>query len=236
MASSIHHESAGIDRIVERQMRNWELAQAQRGAVPLSGGRQVADFIAISRAVGLPGREVATLLNLKLGWPMFDREILQAMAGDDECRRQLYESMDERDLTWLESLVEGMSGSRGHRDDYFSRLSETILSLARKGNAIFLGRAADLILPRDVGLRVRIHARRDFCVASYARSKNVTPDRAAREIEEIEHERARFIRHHFGMEVNDPGRCDIFLNMERFTVQQAADVILSALRAKGTIS
>jgi hypothetical protein len=236
MAGSVHHQSPGIDRIVERQMRNWELAQTRRGVVPLSGDRQVADFIAISRAVGLPGREVATLLSLKLGWPLFDREILQAMAGNDDCRRQLYESMDERDLNWLESLIEGMSGGRGVLDDYFNRLSETILSLAGKGHAIFLGRAADLILPQQVGLRVRIQAGRDFCVTSYAKSKQVSLERAARIIEEIEHERARFIRHHFGKEVNDPARCDIFLNMERFTVQQAADLILSALRVKGTIS
>lgn len=236
MASSTHTESLGIDRLVERQMRNWELARQQRGPLPLNGERQVAEFITISRAVGLPGREVATLLGLKLGWPIFDREILQTMAGDDDYRRQIYEALDERDLNWLESFLSGMSGANGHREDYFQRLSETVLSLARKGHAIFLGRAADLILPPDIGLRVRISAGREFCVKSYRHSTHVSQEKATRDVDEIEHERARFVRHHFKIDVNDPARNDIILNMEQFTIQQVADVILSVLRVKGTIS
>lgn len=236
MASSIHTESPQIDSVVERQMRNWELARQQRGPIPVDGQRQVAEFITISRAVGLPGREVASLLNLKLGWPMFDREILQAMAGDDECRRQIYEVMDERDLGWLETILKGMRAGVDGREDYFRRLSETVLALARKGHTIILGRAADLILPKDIGLRIRITASRNHCVKSYADLKGVSLEKAAKDVEEIEHERARFVRHHFHIEVNDPSRNDLTFNMERFTVQQVADIILAALRTKGVIS
>ena len=236
MASSIHTDSPQIGRVVERQMRNWELARQQRGPIPVDGERQVAEFIAISRAVGLPGREIATLLNLKLGWPMFDREILQAMAGDDECRRPIYETMEERVLSWLESFLQGTRTSAEGREDYFHRLTETVLALARKGHTIILGRAADLILPRGIGLRVRITASREHCVKSYAELKGIPIDKATKAVEEVEHERARFVRHHFQIEVNDPSRNDLIFNMERFTVQQVADVILAALRTKGIIS
>ena len=43
---------AALAKLVERQMRNWELAKTQRLAVAEPQRREVEDFIAISLAVG----------------------------------------------------------------------------------------------------------------------------------------------------------------------------------------
>lgn len=235
MTHALQSEPSGLGRIVERQMRNWEISRQQVGDTACTTERPVQEFIAISRAVGLPGGEVAALLNLRLGWPTFDREILQAMAGSDELRRELYEALDERDLNWLETILQGMAFGPVRRDDYYQRLCESILGLARKGHAVFIGRAADLILPQGVGLRVRITATRDFCIRSYANERGLTYEKAVREVEEIEHERARFIRHHFHIEASEQSRHDLILNMERFTAHQVADVIMATLRARGVV-
>lgn len=224
-----------MSRVVEKQMRNWEIARQQQddGFAPRAG--PVMDFIALSRSMGLPGEEIAAQLHQKLGWPIFDREILHAMAGDDECRRQLYDAMDERDLGWLEEFLQSVSFGAAGKDDYFHRLTETVLSLARKGHTIFLGRATDMILPREMGLRVRLTASRAFCIKQYARAKGIDPGQARREVEEIEHERARFIRHHFRVEAGDPARHDLTINLEFITPHQAVELIDSALRVKGII-
>ncbi len=236
MTSQLKSESIGIDRMVERQLRNWELARQQQSVSARQPGQQVAEFIAISRAVGLPGNEICSLLNLRLGWPVFDREILQAMSGENAWRQELYESMDERDLSWMEEFVRAMSMGYGVRDDYFNQLTETILTLARNGHAIFLGRAADLILPRGGGLRVRITATREHCIEAYAKERGLNFEKAVREVEEIEHERARFIRHHFNIEASEQARHDLIINMEVFNAHQAADIIMTALRSRGIIA
>lgn len=236
MGSTIKSETPGIGRIIERQLRNWELARQQKAAPARQPGQQVAEFITISRAVGLPGNEISSLLNLRLGWPIFDREILQTMAGDKEYQKEVYEAMDERDLSWLEEFLSSMSLGHGGRDDYFNRLSETILALARNGNAIFLGRAADLILPRGVGLRVRLTASREHCIEAYAKEHGLNFEKAVREVEEIEHERARFIRYHFNIEASEQARHDLIINMEVFNAHQAADIIMTALRSRGIIA
>ncbi|HKQ49047.1 MAG TPA: cytidylate kinase-like family protein [Phycisphaerae bacterium] len=227
--------SPTMSRVVEKQMRNWEIARQQQdgGSAPRAGS--VMDFIAISRSVGLPGEEIAAQLHAKLGWPVFDREILQAMAGDDECRRQLYDAMDERDLGWMEEFLQSVTFGAAGKDDYFHRLRETVLSLARKGHSIFLGRATDMILPREMGLRVRFTASRDYCVKQFAKTKNIAEDQARREVEDIEHERARFIRHHFRVEAGEPSRHDLTINLEFMPVLQAVDLVHSALRIKGII-
>ena len=95
-------------RVVERQMRNWELARSQRLKLPEPKRQEVEDFVCVSRRVATPGaEEVAARLGKKLGWPVFDKEILEAMAGDDFYRQQIYANMDQRDLSWTEDESNG---------------------------------------------------------------------------------------------------------------------------------
>ena len=74
---------------------------------------------------------------------------------------------------------------------------ESVLALARQGPAIFLGRAADLILPHDRGLRVRLLAPEETRVSEHARQGGCDEDAARTSIGTVEQERTDFIRHHF---------------------------------------
>jgi len=238
MATRLTRTDRDFGHIVEKQMRNWELAHGPKKDSPVSRGLQpVEQFISLSRAVGLPGDTIAEQLHERLGWPVFDREILLAMAGEDHYRERIYESLDERDTSWLEDFCQALSQGRHiSREDYFARLTETVVALARKGNAIFLGRATDLILPKDTGLRVRLAASRDFCIHQYATSKKLTYDSAAAQLEQIEHERARFLRNHFHVEASEHTRHDLIINMERFDVPQAVELILTAMKVRNIVT
>jgi len=221
-------------------MRNWELlARAQRAAdEPRTDkpARGVFDFVSISREIGSGGFEVAATLGERLGWPVFDKQILQAMAGDDKVRARLYEAMDERDETWLESVMRWLMQGELRRDDYFHRLSETVLALARQSHAVFLGRGTDLILPREAGLRVRIVAPEKQRVQTLARRNGWDAKAAAAELERIGAERTDFIRNHFGKDEADPLRFDLTLNTGRMTPAQAVELIVYVLRRRGVIA
>ena len=227
-----------LSRLVEKQMRNWELARHARHAKPKAVSAQmppVRDFVAISRTVASGGRKVAVLVGNRLGWPVFDREILQAMAGDDRVRAQLYEHMDERDESWLEDALHWVIEGELRKDNYFCRLTETVLALARKGPAIFLGRAADLVLPRDHGLRVRVIAPLEQRVQTFATLTNTTPAIARPEVERIDEQRVDFRRHHFGPHANEDTRHDLLINLGSFTTEQAVELITAALRIRGLL-
>lgn len=217
---------------LERQMRNWELSKQVAQERPAPPVPSVQEFITISRTAGLPAGEYAAALAERLGWPWFDKEILHAMAGNDVYRRRLYESMDERDLGWLESVLRVYDADGAGRDDYFHRLRTTVLTLARKSPAIFLGRAADLILPDRAGLRVRLEASAEFCARAFAQDHGITEKEAERRLHETERERAQLIRRHFHVDAASPLRYDLILNMQRLSVPQAADITLAALNAR----
>ncbi len=227
-----------VFRIVEKQMRNWELARAQRVESPpdTQPAEQTADFVCISRTVGSGGSRVGTLLGERLGWPVFDREILQAMAGDDRVRAQLYEEMDERDESWLEETLRWVIGGELRQEDYFYRLTETVLAIARQGPAVFLGRAVDQILPPERGLRLRITAPRARRVATLSQRDKLSEEQAQAEVERIDRERDEFRKQHFGKTADDPADYDLTLNLDRLLPELAVDVIIAALRARAIIA
>jgi len=222
-----------VAKAVERQMRNWELGRAQRVDTPDPKRRAVEPFITLSRSVGADGGEIAALLGRELDWPVFDKELLDAMAGDDAVRRRIYASMDERDVGWCEEALRSLVAGQFARNDYFHRLTETVLSLARQGRGIFLGRGADLILPRGVGLRVRLIAPRAACVERFAREHDLDRDEAAADVERRENERDEFIRRHFHVDPNDPARYDLTINLERFASRSVVSTILTARTMAG---
>lgn len=228
--------SLEINRLIERQLRNWELARQQRLAEPAPRDpRRVEPFVAISREVGCDAPELVQRLGEKLGWPVFDKELLAAMAGDDQVRRKLYERMDERDASWLESVLKALIRGDFSRNDYFSRLSETVLALARQGSAVFLGRGCHHILPAGYGLCVRLVAPLEKRIAAWSRRFGLDAKAARAQVEKITHERDEYLRRHFLGEPTDPSAFDLVINVDRFSPDQTLELLLCTLRLRGLI-
>ncbi|MFH1746666.1 MAG: cytidylate kinase-like family protein [Planctomycetota bacterium] len=226
-----------IARVVEKQMRMWELARAQRpGPEQTRPTRQVEEFVTISRQVGAGGHDVASRLATRLDWPVFDREILQAMAGDDQVRTRLYESLDERDRSWLEDALRWALQKEFRKDDYFRHLGKTILTVARQGHAIFLGRGADLMLPRERGLRVHLFAPQEVCVQRFAQRHNLDEAQARTDSARLQRDRTDFLRRYFGNATVLPERHDIVLNTATLEIDHVVELIMTALRNRGIVT
>lgn len=225
--------NADIARAVERQMRNWEIARSQHlEKHPPTGAPIVADFVTVSRMVGSGGGSVARALGKRLGWPVFDRDVLQHMAGDEGWRKELYERLDERDVGWIEEILRWvLLGDRGSQG-YVRQLTETMLALARQGSAIFLGRGAEMILPPDAGLRVRIIAPPDQCIAHLAQRQGLSDADARAEFDRIQTQRDEYMRTYFQVKPGGAPQHDVVLSMRNFDVDAAVDVILAARAAR----
>lgn len=220
-------------QILERQMRLWEFGRGVKHDKEATTTAKVKPFVAVGRAVGLPGLRLSHMLGEKLGWPIYVRQVLQAMAGDDEEKKRVYASMEGRDMRWFEEMVRSMGSAHLSQDDYFRRLKGTVLALAKADKAVFLGRAADMILPQDVGFRVQLTASRNFCLKSFIEQTGMSAEEATRKVADIERERKDFLRNHFNIDSHDPSRFDMIINMERFTEDQAIRLILAALEMRG---
>lgn len=236
MAIRTQSEKGVSAQMLERQMRNWEIArtQNQQSSERVKSEKTVQEFVTISRSVGLPGAYLATKLHDRLGWPVYDRGILLAMAGDDVCRAKLFEVLDEREENWVETFMRGlMQPNFVSREAYSEKLVETVAMLSRTAPGIFIGRGVDLILPQDVGLRVRLSASREFCARAYSKDCNMSIEAATREIDAIERDRARYIKHNFHVSPCEAERFDLVINLERLTIDEAIEIVEGILRSRG---
>lgn len=226
-----------LAKIVEKQMRNWEIAREQMRKPPRGAESPGAfHFVTVSRAVGCGGSDVAHRLAEQLGWPCFDKDILHHMAGDDLMRKRLYEKMDTHDTRWLESVLRTLLQGDYRKEDYFQRLSETVLALVSQGPGVFVGRGVDFLLPQERGLRVRFFAPYEQRVAAYAELHHCDKELARAAIAREEHEREELFARHFARQKADPTRFDLLINLGRVSPTDAIAILLMALRARGIIA
>jgi cytidylate kinase len=218
--------------MIEKQMRNWEFTKSRHPQHPASGAK-LHEFVTLSQSVGAGGDVIAQRLADALGWPLFDKKLLLVMAHDDVVRAQIYASLDERDMNWIEEMTRILMEADFRKNDYFHRLTETVLCLARQSHAVFLGRGTDQILPKGSGLRVRIVAPRAERIARYSRQHNLTEKDAIEEIGRIEQEQAQWLKHHFHIARDDCERFDLVVNAGTFSVEQATQFILGAMKKRG---
>src|SRR6516225_3924809 len=228
--------SPALAEAVVRADQHWQArhqeadAGSQKAAAP-------AFTIALSRQAGTYGAAIARAVADRLGWPVYDSELMQQIANDLGVRQGLVSNMDERHVSWLTEYLEGLSPHQGVSEYAFMRrLLETLLSLAARGNCVIVGRGATKVLPAATTLRVRIVAHREPRIDAVQREHGISRDEAARRVEATDRERDEFVREYFGMDATDPENYDLVLNAARFPIEQSAELIIEALDRRRALS
>jgi hypothetical protein len=187
--------------------------------------------IALTREAGTPGVELAREIGRRHHWPVYDRELIERIASEMGHHANLLDSLDEKHRSWLLEAVQSLTlAGPVSEAKFIRRLVETVLSLGAIGHCVIVGRGAAQILPPESTLRVRLVAAKEDRVAAAQRKRDLTRVQAERWVEETDRERARFVAEHFHKDPSDPSRYDLVLNMSRWSVEEAADLVLDALK------
>jgi cytidylate kinase len=207
-----------------RAHQHW---QERHGAA--SGSVPTAFTIAVSRETGTYGAAIARVVANRLGWPVYDRELLQRIADDMGVRRTLLESVDERQEGWLsECLARLFAVPEVNEVAYFRQLLETLLSLASHGECVIVGRGATIALPRATTLRVRVVAPLEHRIKAVQFEHSISVKEATERVETTDRERNRFIASHFHIDPTDAANYDVVVNSERFSTEECADFVIAA--------
>lgn len=216
---------------IERARRHWQAGH--RAATRPTSEAEAAPrpfTIAFSREAGTNGPAIARAVGERLGWPVYDRELLQKIAEEMGLHTKLVESVDEKQMSWLRECVRTFSAAPSISETAFVRhLVETLLSLAAHGECVIVGRGAAVVLPAETTLRVRLVGATRERVESIRQRFGITRPEAEAWIEKTDRERARFVQDHFQKDPNDPRHYDLVLNSSRFSVEECAEFIVNAL-------
>ena len=130
-----------------------------RAAARRPGSSARFQNICISREAGAGGGAIARMVGQRLGWKVFDHELLEAIAHRMELPIDDVRTFDELAPSviqdWLLPLREEHYAPQ---EAYLDHLAKLIEAIGRAGQSVLVGRGAGFLLPRETTLSVRIIA------------------------------------------------------------------------------
>lgn len=214
-----------IEELVTQQIRRSEAAHER---IEGAGETCTCSIITISRTMGSGARIIAGKLATDLGWSLWDKDLLEAIAEDAHVSHKIAESFDERKRSEIEIFVRNFLGEYEVGGFIYAKhLAKAVASVAKLGNAIILGRGANVLLPS--ALNIRIDASEDVRVRNMMQYENLTNDEAVKKIRQSDIDRNRFMIHTFGKEKVENAYFDLSIWMDEFTNDDAVYIIKAAI-------
>jgi len=215
-----------IEALAVERLRESEAARRQR----IKAGQVIVNpVITISRTAGSGGRIIARKLADDLGFSLWDKELIDAIARRSEMPSEIVEAFDEKTISEVELLIYAVLGKyelTGFM--YLKHLTRIAAAVASVGNAVILGRGVNFLLPH--ALNVRLDASLDIRIANMMRYESDDRETAEHKIVKSDKERERFVKRTFGAERVKAFHYDVSLWMDKFTAPGAAEIIKAAYR------
>ncbi len=228
---SFLNPSAHLEAGVLNAEAHWQARRATEDRTTAGSSSPAACTIAISRAAGTNASAIAARLGERLGWAVYDRELLRHIAEQMGLSARLLESVDEKRTNWLTGYLEAFATEHSvSAGAYLFNLTKVVLSLAAHGECILVGRGLAHFLPPEKTLRVRLVAPLADRIADMQQRNGLGHEDAARRVETIDRDRQNFVNDHFHKDTTDPTLYDVLLNTARFSVDECAELIEQALR------
>lgn len=214
-----------IEELVMEQMRR---SAAAHGKIGESGKSCKCNVITISRTMGSGARIIAGKLVAEIGWSLWDKDLLEAIAEDAHISSKVAEAFDEHTSSDIALFIRSVLGEHEVGGFlYVKHLARAVAAVEKMGNAIILGRGASMLLPH--ALNVRIDASEEIRIRNMMQYENLIRGDAAHRIKESDRERRKFMLQTFGKEKVENARFDLSLEMDEFTNDDAVHIIRAAL-------
>jgi hypothetical protein len=186
--------------------------------------------IAVSREAGASGKSVAVEIGRQLGWPVYDREIMEKIGEQVRHPASHIEGVDERSVSWLEDCMANLlTEYRISATSYLKKLIGVVRGLGLIGHCVIVGRGANHILPAATTLRLRIVSAMPDRIKATATRYGLAEKEAIRRLTHIDRDRTEFVRANFNADPAAPEQYDVILNSSRLSVTECARVAINVL-------
>lgn len=187
-----------------------------------AGGVTIAAQLAAQLRAGEEGED--------LPWAAFDKTLLDAVLMDQDLPSRLKRYMPEDRISPVNALLGEIFGLHPSTLALFQKTNETMLRLAHLGHVILVGRGANLVtahLAHALHVRLVCSLERGIQRTMAARSCS------EREAEDIvlreDRARARYVKQHFGVDIEDPRHYHLIVNTDRFTDDEVVDLLANTV-------
>ena len=196
--------------------------------------------ITVSRQIGSGGSAIATRVAEALGYRLYDRQLLLDSAEYIGVIPETLERVDEQHhgvvYSTLSTLTSLTSGPKMTEEGFQIIVSDLIREIARVGDAVIVGRAAQCIL-RGYSPTFHVHVVAPFItrVERIAERNGVSLQEAAAIVQESDQDRRAYNLSVGHSDWCDPMLYDLVINTDQLSVDAAAELILTAARRSGVL-
>lgn len=194
-------------------------------------------FVTISRQSGSGGYAVASRLSQILRaricetrcgcpWTVFGRELVQRVIDEHHLSEHNASYLGEDVLSEIEDTMDDLFGLHPSKWTLVHKMSQTILRLARTGEVILVGRAANVVtrsLPG--GFHVRLVGSPDKRLERLKAQHGLDDRRARERMRREDRDRGAYLKKYFNRDINDPLAYHLVVNTDGFDPDAVADLV-----------
>jgi len=218
-----------IEQLVAERVHSWAMSEFGKKEEKLIDW----PVITISRQYGARGRSLARKLGELIGFDVWDKTLLSAIAQEAGAEEKFLSSLDERRRSMIDDILIGtFMGSKHSNTHYFRSLIRVMKTIGIHGKSIIVGRGANYIIKDPNVLRVRLICSDNKRAPRIAANEGLSERDAIRVMHARDEERADFAEHYFKRDIDDPEDYDMVLNSGCFDVDQLAEIVLHAYEQK----
>jgi cytidylate kinase len=221
-----------VEQLLNKQVSRWTFLK-EKASLRKTKKEKFYPCLTISRETGSGGRLIAQSVAKKLGLKYYDKRIVDLIVKRAKERKELIQSLDEKNLGFIEETFASLFGAKGMSSStYFRYLVKVILALANQKKCLILGRGANFILPPQRTLRVNVIAPLKTRIANSMQYEGNSLTKAKAMIKKIHFNRKDFIKRYFRKNISNSNYYDLVINTENLTVDQATTIIVNAFKQK----
>jgi hypothetical protein len=230
-------DAIALERYLESA--RYETERLRESSLPPVGPRR--PVITISRQAGAGAHVVADALVAGLQraasrddppWTIFDRNLVDRVLEDHELPARLAAFMHEDRAAKIADTLDQLFGLHPPAWVLVRKTADTILRLADIGNAIVIGRGANIVtasLPFAFHVRLvgSLHRRTEYV----REHRHLGSHDASEYVREQDLGRTRYVRTYYGVDIDDPLLYHLVINTDRVSYEEAARMIAGGVLA-----
>ena len=220
--------------MIEEQLQFWKMQHSDKSES--KNKDQKLPVITISREFGAKGAELATRLGKKMGFKVWDKEILDVISERLDSSPEYLQVLDENTRNILEDTIFGFMNHKGTNLNYQIYLVKAIRAIEDQGNSIIVGRAANFICRNPNSMHIRIVCPLEERVKRYAAVHEIPIKQSRVLVQQKDLERENFTLFNFNKEVEQASHYDLVINSARFSMKEIVELVEEAYSLKGCIS
>ena len=186
--------------------------------------------VTVAMEPGSGGFLVAEALAKRLGFDLYHRNILNAIAHSAGTNSDVLDMIEKERFSKIQDFVSSLLQEQYvYSGDYFQHLTRIVNSLGITGRAVIVGRGANFILPPEKRFAIRVIAPEEVRVKNVAFHFGVSLAEAKKRIKKRENRRKTFIKNTFHKDITEAESYDLILNTARLDLQAAVETAIGTI-------